>query len=178
VIEEYFSMVLALMKSPMAKTMSTDLFTAIVQCGIHCLPTDQPEAAESVLDAFQEILKVVRGSSLETQLKQHGQSFVNALFQAIFYTHPPDVIRDSAYVLLDLLKVYPVDSIGWIQNVMAQVPSETLSDEEKSEWMSKLVKYVLCEEADVCSADKSVRYATEDLARAYRRRSLVKDRHA
>ncbi len=170
-------MVLVVMRSPSGKTLSPSLFAAVVQCGIHCLPTDQPEAAESILDAFREMLHVVPGTALEPSLKAHGQAFVNALFQAIFYTHPPDVIRESSHVLIALLKAFPREAMGWIQQVMSQVPSETLSDEEKADWMSKLVKYVSCDWLTCfSSADKSVRYATEEMARSYRRRSLVKER--
>jgi len=92
-----------------------------------------PSAMASEVPAEMQI-------AIREMIRAHGSTMCSLIMSGMIFTFPRDCVVDGAGALMTLIEMDPETSVAWIANSLNMLPSENLSQEERSKFITQIAK--------------------------------------
>lgn len=181
VVEDFFRLMLdALLGNPDIFYKSSYLETTVQAC-LASLSIEQIDALTTMLRFLRDLLawalpspptsgqqiSYEAKSALDKVISTYGQQLTLIVFVGQVYSFPSDCVTDASGVILVLLEVQPGLAISWLQTSLEQLPTGSMSEEEKGRFIQNLQQS--CQAGEL----RRARSQLQDLTTLYRRRMVT-----
>jgi len=135
---------------------NSPLLPTIVQAALASLALELENPLTAVLHFIRDFLGYAVGhvpSSMESEVPVemqtairaviglHGSTMCSLIMSGMIFTFPRDCVMDGAGALMTLVEMDPETSVNWIANSLQMLPAESLSQEERTKFISQVAEY-------------------------------------